>query len=232
MTRLPQLGDSRGFTLVELLVGMALGMIILLAAFQIIDRAFLTNKQISDREDALQRGRSTLELMDRQLRSQICLGTQKTSLVDAQNNKVSFYVYLSDPTTGNTNPELHTLQLTGSTIKELDFVGTGTYPNLTFDQNNPTRTRTLITNVVGGSPLFTYFAFDSSVAAGNGATVRLDPGTGSLSATDSARVIDIKVNFTAKPTGTSSLAQATNFQNDVYMRSADPLSPTGGPRCS
>ena len=164
MTRLPQLGDSRGFTLVELLVGMALGMIILLAAFQIIDRAFLTNKQISDREDALQRGRSTLELMDRQLRSQICLGTQKTSLVDAQANKVSFYVYLGDPTTGNTNPELHTLQLTGCTIKELDFVGTGTYPTLTFDQNNPTRTRTLITNVVGGSPLFTYFAFDSSVA--------------------------------------------------------------------
>jgi type II secretory pathway pseudopilin PulG len=227
-----RLSDSRGFTLIELVIGMALAMIVILAAFNIIDRAFLTNKQISDREDALQRGRSTLELMDRQLRSQICLGSQKTSLVDAQANQVSFYVYLGDPTTGNTNPELHTLQLTGSTIKEFDYVGTGTYPNLTFDTNNPTRTRTLITNVLGGSPLFTYFAFNSGVTAGNGALSQLDPGTGSLSSTDSARVVDIKVNFTAKPTGTSSMAQATNFQNDVYMRSADPLSPTGGPRCS
>jgi type II secretory pathway pseudopilin PulG len=232
MTGLPQLSGSRGFTLVELVVGMALAMIILLAAFQIIDRSFVASKQISDREDALQRGRSTLELMDRQLRSQICLGTQKTSLVSAQANQVSFYVYLGDPTTGNTNPELHKLQLTGTTIKEFDYVGTGTYPDLVFDQANPTRTKTLVTNVLGGSPLFTYFAFDSSVAAGNGTLVQLDPGTGSLSTTDSARVVDIKVNFTALPTGTSKMNQSTNFQNDVYMRSADPLSPTGGPRCS
>ncbi|HEY1596803.1 MAG TPA: prepilin-type N-terminal cleavage/methylation domain-containing protein [Thermoleophilaceae bacterium] len=227
-----RLSDSSGFTLMELVVGMALGMIILIAAFQIVDRAFVVNKQVSDREDALQRGRSTLELMDRQLRSQICLGTARTSLVDAEANQVSFYVYLGDPTSSNTNPELHTLQLTGSTIKELDFVGTGTYPNLTFDQAHPTRSRILVTNVQGGSPLFTYYAFDSSVTAGNGALTRLDPGTGSLSTTDSARVVDIKVNFTALPTNVSKLDQATNFQNDVYMRSADPLSPTGGPRCS
>jgi type II secretory pathway pseudopilin PulG len=226
------LRDSRGFTLMELVVGMALAMIILLAAFQIVDRSFMANKEVSDREDALQRGRNVLELMDRQLRSQMCLGSERTSLVDAEANQVSFYVYLGDPTTGNTNPELHTLQLTGSTIKEFDYVGTGTYPDLVFDQAHPTRTKTLITNVLGGSPLFTYFAFDSSVSAGNGALTPLDPGTGSLSATDAARIVDIKVNFTARPTNTSKMTQATNFQNDVYMRSADPLSPTGGPRCS
>jgi prepilin-type N-terminal cleavage/methylation domain-containing protein len=65
---------ERGFTLIELVVGMAIGMIVLLAAFNVIDRAFINNKAVTDREDALQRGRITLEQMTRQIRSMTCAG--------------------------------------------------------------------------------------------------------------------------------------------------------------
>jgi Tfp pilus assembly protein PilW len=74
VSRLPSISDSRGFTLAELVVAMALGMIVLLAAFTVIDRAFTTNKAVSDREDALQRGRIALEQMTRQIRSMTCAG--------------------------------------------------------------------------------------------------------------------------------------------------------------
>ena len=57
--------DESGFTLIKLLTSMAIGMILLFAAFMLLDRSTALTKQITDRQDAVQRGRQAMELMVR-----------------------------------------------------------------------------------------------------------------------------------------------------------------------
>src|SRR5436305_12733381 len=130
MTRPSIIRDSRGFTLMELVIGMALAMIVLLAAFSVIDRAFAGNKSVADREDGLQRGRSTLERMTRQLRSMTCVNTTN-AVTAADDSSISFYTYMGDPTSASTQlPEWHTLAMSGSTITEQDYKVTGVSPSI------------------------------------------------------------------------------------------------------
>ena len=45
----------------------------------LLDRSFTASGQIADRQDALQRGRQAMELMTRQLRSQVCVRPPATA---------------------------------------------------------------------------------------------------------------------------------------------------------
>ena len=90
-----RLRDERGFTLIELLVAMVIGMIVLIAAFMVLDRTISASGQVADRSEALQRGRQAMELITRQLRSQVCVGTTKP-IVSGTDTSVSFYADLSD----------------------------------------------------------------------------------------------------------------------------------------
>ena len=56
---------------------MVIGMIVLMAAFMVLDRTITASGQVADRSEALQRGRQAMELVTRQLRSQVCVGTTK-----------------------------------------------------------------------------------------------------------------------------------------------------------
>jgi Tfp pilus assembly protein PilV len=230
MTRLRS--DSRGFSLMELIWAMALGMIILLAAFTIMDRAFKANKEVNDREDALQRGRVALELMTRQLRSQICLQTATPSVpvTDGQDQTISFYTFMGDPTgSGSQLPEKHTLAYaaasgsTPSKITETDQPVTQLSPTLTL---GTATTKTLISNVVlPSSKLFTYYPGNAS--GGISTTALTTP----LATADRARVVEIAVNFKVLPTKITDTAnqQATTFSDYVFWRGINPEKPTDQP---
>ena len=104
-----RLSDERGFTLVELLVAMTIGMMVLMAAFMLLDRTFVASGQVADRTEALQRGRQAMALITRQLRSQVCIGTTNPPIVGGSNaSSVSFYADLSD---GSVNAKQRTLTL-------------------------------------------------------------------------------------------------------------------------
>ncbi len=142
----PRPSDERGFTLIELLVAMSIGMIVLLGAFMLLDRSFSASGQVADREDALQQGRQSMELMTRQLRSQVCLGKNNTPLVSANDNSVTFY---ADLTADPQNTKLRTLALntgTGVLSQTVVSAASGTYPNLVF-AGGATQTTTLQTKV-------------------------------------------------------------------------------------
>jgi len=66
--------DQRGFTLVELLTAISIGMIVLMAAFMVLDRTISASGQIADRSEALQRGRQAMSTITRELRSAVCVG--------------------------------------------------------------------------------------------------------------------------------------------------------------
>lgn len=225
--------DERGMTLVELIVAMSIGMIVIAGATTAVTRAFQIQKESQDRTDATQRGRLALEAMTRSLRSQVCMGTPRTAVKGATSDEIS---YTADLTGGATLPDLYKLTYdpTAKTITENVYDGSGTYPTLVFP-STPTRTRVLLTNVVpsidkttgSNIPIFTYWALD---VAGDGANTALT--TFPLVATDLSRVARIALNYTTRPAGKASTDKlATSFADDVYVRSADPVNPTGGQTC-
>ena len=223
--------DESGYSLTELLVAMTVGLVILFAAFLLLDTANSTSAQIADRQDAVQRGRATMELLTRQVRSQVCLGAAVQPITYGDPNTVTFYADLTD---GSQNVERRriTFDATAKRITQDRYPGVGTYPDLTFPAA-PAETRLLLTKVEratnGVIPVafLRYYAFDAAGAPG---ALRQLPTP--LSAADSPLVVMVKVAYKAFPdTRNPRERDSTSFYNDVYVRLANPTAPTTGPRC-
>jgi prepilin-type N-terminal cleavage/methylation domain-containing protein len=223
-----RLSDERGFTLIELLVAMVIGMVVLMAAFMVLDRTISASGQVADRSEALQRGRQAMELISRQLRSQVCVGNTKP-IVSGTDTSISFYADLSDGTTPIKQRTL-SYSSTTDTITESVVTGAGTYPSLTFT-GTPTSTP-LLTKVkqiqdTGLRPIFRYYGYQTGTT--NGTLVQL---TAPLSATDIGRVALIKVGFRAfavRPI--SNDKDSAVLEDDVYTRTAVPTQLQGAPEC-
>ena len=155
-----------GFALTELLVAMSVGLIVLMAAFLLLDRAHSASNEISDRQDAVQRGRQAMEYLTRQVRSQVCLGNTTEPITYGSPDQVTFYADLSD---GSQNVERRNIIYDPSarTITEEVFPGVGVYPSLTFS-STPAESRVLLSRVerVPATPFLRYFAYDPNGAPG------------------------------------------------------------------
>lgn len=232
-----RLGDERGFTLVELLAAMSIGTIVLMAAFYTLDRAGQVQREAADRSDALQRGRIALELVTRELRSQVCLGTATEPITDGRATSVEFYADMSD---GSTNPEKRKLAYNATTksITEYRYLGSGTYPDLTFS-STPVTTRVIGTGIVPqkvgtvDQPIFKYYAWEDADTPG--AMVQLPAtDTAPLSTTDVGRTIMVKVAILSQPIRYKSTPKdrdSATLENQAYVRSADPMKPKEGAKC-
>jgi prepilin-type N-terminal cleavage/methylation domain-containing protein len=222
--------DQSGFTLTELLVTMMIGLIVLMAAFLLLDQATSASREIADRQDALQRGRHAMETIVRDLRSQVCLGDETEPITVAEENKVTFYIDLSD---GSKDVEQRTIRYEPAEKKIYEDVhlGSGVYPDLVFGA--PSETRLLASNVEpildNGTPraMFRYYAFRIGGVPGD-----LEQLTAPLTANDAIRTVLVKVGFTVLPDRvTPNSRRATSIESDVYVRLADPSRPLEGPRC-
>lgn len=218
-------GDD-GFTLVELLVTISVGIVVLIAVFGLVDVSLRASSRVEDRTEVVQRGRAAMEQVTQQLRSQTCLGPGYPALTQADDNSMTFYADLGDDTF---TPQRRTLTYSGNSIVERLYPSTGgTLPNLTWS-STPSRTRTIITNIVpvSGTPVFRYYKFTQT-----------DPITPSvlmttpLSAADLANSVRIAASFVVQPTrGAQNNAVSTTFENYVYVRTSDPNDPERSPAC-
>lgn len=222
----PRLRDERGITLPEVLVAITIGIAIVTVIFLITRITFNQTAKVTDRVEAVQRGRIAMDRITRQFRSQVCPATTGAALTSGEDDSVTLY---TDSTGGAQNPERHTIAYDGTrnTITQYDYVGTGTWPNLTFPAT-PARTRELITNVVpvSGTPIFSYYTFTTTGTITP--SVRLNTP---LADPDLARVVRTDVSFVVRPRRTNQPPQSTTFQNQVDVRTADPNKPTESPRC-
>jgi prepilin-type N-terminal cleavage/methylation domain-containing protein len=223
--------EQSGFTLIELLTAMTIGMALLFAALMLLDHATALTKQITDRQDAVQRGRQAMELMVRDLRSQVCLGDETEPITVARDDRVTFYADLSD---GTTDVQQRTIRYDAASksLFEDIHVGTGTYPDLVYSAV-PTRSRLLLAKVepvMDGAvarPILRFYAFREGGVAGD-----LQQLPTPLVADDAIRTVMVKIAFVALPEGTRPRSQdAATLESDVYVRLADPSTPSEGPRC-
>jgi prepilin-type N-terminal cleavage/methylation domain-containing protein len=225
--------DESGFTLPELLTAMVIGMVVLLAAFMLLDRAVSTSAKLSDRQDSTQRGRLAMEIVSRELRSQVCLGDGQP-ITAGNDTSVTFYANLSSSSNAADKRALRYVASEKRLYEDV-YTGTGTFPTLAFPAT-PTRTRELLNpvqSVVDATvtrPMFRYYKYKVGGTPGE-----LQQLTSPLSAIDAPDVVMIKVAFAALPQRkverTTDVADATTFESDVYVRLADPTQPAEGPRC-
>jgi len=231
--RRPGIHDERGFTLPELLVAMGVGMIVLLAAFTVLDRTFAASGQIADRSDALQRGRQVMENLTQKLRSQVCVGATKVPVVAGNDLSVTFYSDLSD----GSQPIMQrtfAYDPTTDTISESTVTGAGTYPDLTF--TGAATTKTLLTKaeqILDGTPptvlrpVFRYYGYKVGGAPGE-----LESLGAPLSAANLKRVAAIKIGFRSfADRAISNDENSTVLEDDVYVRVAVPTQNQGVVQC-
>ncbi|MEA2365356.1 MAG: hypothetical protein QOE69_3295 [Thermoleophilaceae bacterium] len=230
-TRLRALrSDESGHTLIELLTAMSIGLVLLMAAFLLLDRATAISQEIANRQEALQRGRQAMETIVRDLRSQVCLGDEKEPITYADGNKVTFYIDMSD---GSKQVHQRTIRYDAATksIYEDIFIGTGTYPDLVFGAASETRLLAShvepILDAGVPRPLLRYYSFKQGGVPGD-----LQLLASPLSTNDAIRTVLVKVGFTVLPDRKSPKnREATSVESDIYVRIADPSKPLEGPQC-
>jgi prepilin-type N-terminal cleavage/methylation domain-containing protein len=231
--------EQRGFSLIELIVALAVGMVILIAALTLLDRSLFTANEVDDRVGTNQRGRLPMEIVTRALRSQVCMPADltdtgvddsKSALTSADNSSVTLYTNLGGETP---RYERRRYSFAGGQLKEEVWSSAGTAPNLTFAVN-PTRTNILATRISqsGTTPVFRYYAFANS-----------SPPTPDLALTtpltfvDLARVVKVDVAYKADSERAANANVGANYEDSVFVRGARgpdfSLNPPeyGGPPC-
>jgi prepilin-type N-terminal cleavage/methylation domain-containing protein len=217
-------GDERGFTLVELLVSMTLGLLVLGSTMLLMDRAFRHNSEVTQHTEAQQRSRIAMEEVIRRLRSQACYDGVTPPLATGTDSSTSFYAEYGD---GTTPLELVTLTYdpTAGTLTEQRITGTGTPPVFTAAPD----TSLVLSNMTqeGTTPIFKYYAYPTV-----NPTAADQLLTTPLSAADRLKVARIEVTMQAWPNGvTAHRANSAVVHDEIHVRLADP-NKSGTPRCS
>jgi prepilin-type N-terminal cleavage/methylation domain-containing protein len=218
--------DERGFSLVELLVAMALGSMVLTAVMTVFINGLTGTAKVTDRIDAVQRARLTADRMTTLLQAQVCSGGS-APITDGQATSVTFTANVGDVTANPTRYRLRWDNTTNRIYEDRFVPTTDSSGNVTFP-SSPTQTKVIGTDMVpAGGTLFTYNAFDT-VNAGVSATPIATP----LTTTDMQTVVAVSVSLVAQPERTKvSDERATTLTTQAVVGSADATNPNRGPKC-
>jgi prepilin-type N-terminal cleavage/methylation domain-containing protein len=228
------LRGEEGFTLPELLVGMIIGTIVLMAALTMLDTTVSLGTKVNKRVDATQRGRTALDRITRDLRSQVCVPGDPAldSLIAASDNTADVYTDLGDGSAAKP-PQRRTIIFdpTQRTIVERVYTATGSAGNYVFP-GTPTQTQTLLSDVIqdGTTPVFTYYPVDTTPDDD------VDPAplnaSGAVPAANLDSVARIRITFKALPAGrTAAKPGDAVMQDDVYRTAVDPNSTDTTAQC-
>jgi prepilin-type N-terminal cleavage/methylation domain-containing protein len=218
---LDRLRSERGFTLVEMMVAAAVGSIVMIAIFMLLDTSVKQSGTVNARVDSTQRGRTAMETITRELRSQVCYTPDTNpavSLLAAQPYSITFYAFHGNTTFA---PDKRTIawDTNTNTIKETIAPASGA---------GTTRTLTLLTNVTplstpANTPIFEYHQTDGTLLSST-----------PLSTADMAKTSIIRIRFQTAPGTRATTSPSTSFESQVFVRTADPngLAGSTAPACT
>ena len=211
-------------TTIELMVAIVIGIIVILASDALLDTSAVLTGNVQDRVDSAQRARLAMDQISRELRSEVCPSPGSASVAAGDGSSITFYTYVG-PGTAPT-PEKHTIAYSSSSnsIVESDYVNQATWPTMSWPAQ-ATRTRTLLQNVVpeASAPLFTYYAFPSGAGTVAPNVQLATP----LTATTAPLIARISIAFVARANSRQDTARSTDLQDDVYVPTWNPNSPSG-----
>jgi len=207
--------DQRGFTLVELLVAMAAGLVVSGALFTILDVTLRQTTRTFSRIDATQRARTALETIGNEMRS-ACVENRVVPIHEGSTgNSVSFWSAYGNGV--SLTPEKHTIAYNSApgtltdTTYPVDPVNGGFAPNWQAS-TTPTLTKTLLTNVAqsGSTPVFQYFSLEPGAPSPLPAAPLDEP--------NSERTVEVRMTLVVKPAGGTQ--QNTNLTPNTVTNSA------------
>lgn len=230
-----RLASESGFTLVELVVAMGLGMIVLFAVLNLLDASGHAGARITDKADTVQRTRIGLDRATRVLRTQACGGSSTPPLISGSGTAVTFY---SDTNSSSTfAPRKVTLSYAGGALTQQTWVPTNSASPWTYN-TTPTTTRTLIDHISqsGSTPVFAYYSWTDLTNA-VATPLNTDLSSTTLPANSTAKIVKVDVTFQANAvSGRVSKGGVSAMTGSVYARNADfsgasNAGRTWGPRC-
>jgi prepilin-type N-terminal cleavage/methylation domain-containing protein len=206
------LADERGFTLPELLVATAAGVVVLFAATTIMIVSLHLTSRVTDRVQAVQQGRTAMEALIQELNSG-CLtndvspvqATTTTGISPAVSTDGSHLVFVSGVGDSATaTPTLHVVSVRNGALIDTSYANTGGSPpalnvaaTWTFG-TTPVRTRTLLPHVSqidASTPYFQYLAYPASSAAISSTPLSPLP----LTASAAGSVAEVDIAWLAAP---------------------------------
>jgi Tfp pilus assembly protein PilW len=234
-----RLASESGFTLVELLVSMSLGMIVLFAVLNLLDASGHAGARVTDKSETVQRTRIALDRVTRVLRTQACGDSSTPPIISGSGSSVTFYSDTNSSTTFA--PRKITLSYANGSLTQQTWVPTSTSSPWTYN-TNPTTTRVLIDNIAPittpTTPIFAYYSWtDLNNPVNAVPSLSSDLSSTTLADNSIAKIVKIDVAFTATAqSGRVSKAGQTAMTASVFARNADfsGVSDTGrtwGPRC-
>lgn len=230
-----------GMTLMEMLVAVTISFVVLAATMGLLSSTLRLSGGLMSKTDAMQRGRLAMDRLTQELRSQVCLNLTTPAIVPgATSDSVTFYsdfgpgdltkppkkrTIAFDATTGNITESV----ITGTVNPDGSFNYSGTPVKSVIFENASRQTRK-VSGVDQPVPFLRYFAYEET---GNPPVLRtsqelLSPLTDPAKA---ARVARIEVAFNARPTGAKDNTNATDIEDQVTVRHADPNLTVPDPMC-
>ncbi len=218
MTPPVRLGDQRGTTITELIVGMAAGGVVLFAVTALLLGTIHQTARVSARVDATQRARIALNKVIDQLHS-ACLAPQIAPVQAGSTGTSLSFIHQAGGAAVLT-PVLSKISLSEGTLSQSDYamVPESLPPKWEFAET-ASSTRQLMTKIAPISPASSIFTY-STYVAGQGAPVpvTIPPGE-ALSEETAARVIQVGVAFTASPLR----SPVTDAEAPTSVRASAPL---------
>lgn len=149
--------DERGFSLVELLTGITIGVIVIFAAYTAIDAANKSQLRTAMRMEAINRGRNAMEVVTRSVRSQQCFNSVRPMLW-ASGTGMEFYASVAPQSTtanGKQPIERHRIEWKAAAAGDAAVrdIGDGKAPVGTYGDITETVWRST-TNVTTGAVTF------------------------------------------------------------------------------
>jgi hypothetical protein len=214
------LREEQGTTLVELMVGMAAGMVVLSALTLVIVVTLHGSARVSARVEATQNGRIAVTNLMEELHS-ACVAPKVAPVLEKSTGTRLIFIHAErgQGAAVAPNPTKSEVVLENGTLTQYDRVATGgTAPNWTF--SGTTTSRRLMTNVgpiSGSSSIFSYFAYQNGALA----TVLPNP---ELTSTQASSVIDVQVALTAAPgrTPVADAGASSSVQDSAMLRLTPP----------
>jgi prepilin-type N-terminal cleavage/methylation domain-containing protein len=218
--------DERGFTLVELLATMAIGMIILFAVLGLMTTMVKSSAESRGRQQAVREGRTALDRIGQELRLASCpdLGS---AILSGDGTSVSYYVErpLAD---FRTTPvvEKHTLAYSAVNQRLTLTVNPGTGTPPVWGTASRTSTVGSRLALVGTTPFFQYREYDTTDSSATSPIA-----TSPLAAADLPTVAVVQVTFNALPDYGDPARTGSNFQSNIVLRTDDPTDEDNTPQC-
>jgi Tfp pilus assembly protein PilW len=200
--------DQRGTTLIELIVGISMSMVVLVAVVTMTASVLHHTDRINRRVDANSRGRPVMTRIVQGLHS-ACVTSHIVPIQTGSTGTSISFLSKTGSAVGPT-PDLHTISLSGGALTENVYQANNNTPpgygGFTTRISGPT---TLLSNVAApGGVVFRYYDF----VTGTG-LLNTTPLTTPLTDTSAARAAYVTIAFTSMPGRINGASQGVNTQD-------------------